>query len=109
MHAIDAANVARPDPAAPERVGSRCHVVPVPRSYRRASGHLQSGHWPYWRQRLQLGDVVLIDLPGQETKIEAQVVGYSPEATREIERSDHTVRATLQCAPRCGSQVETTS
>jgi hypothetical protein len=51
-------------------------------------------------QRLQLGDVILIDLPGQETKIEAQVVGHSPEVTREIERSDSTVRATLRVSGR---------
>jgi hypothetical protein len=54
-------------------------------------------------QRLQLGDVILIDLPGQETKIEAQVVGHSPEVTRESNG------ATARCAPRCGSQVEMTS
>jgi hypothetical protein len=51
-------------------------------------------------QRLQLGDVILIDLPGQETKIEAQVVGHSPEVTREIERNDRTVRATLRIPGR---------
>ena len=51
-------------------------------------------------QRLQLGDVILIDLPGQETKIEAQVVGHSPEVTREIERSESTVRATLRVPGR---------
>jgi hypothetical protein len=51
-------------------------------------------------QRLQLGDVILIDLPGQETKIEAQVVGHSPDVTREIERSDSTVRATLRVPGR---------
>jgi hypothetical protein len=51
-------------------------------------------------QRLQLGDVILIDLPGQETRIEAQVVGHSPEVTREIKRSDSTVRATLRVLGR---------
>jgi hypothetical protein len=39
-------------------------------------------------QRLQLGDVILIDLSDQDTNIEAKVVGHSPEVTREIERSD---------------------
>jgi hypothetical protein len=40
-------------------------------------------------QRLEIGDVVLIDLPGEETEVEATVA-------RAIERSDTTVRATLR-------------
>jgi hypothetical protein len=51
-------------------------------------------------QRLQLGDVILIDLSDQGTNIEATVVGHSPEVTREIERSDSTVRATLRVPGR---------
>jgi hypothetical protein len=51
-------------------------------------------------QRLQLGDVILIDLSDQDTNIEATVVGDSPEVTREIERSDSTVRATLRVPGR---------
>jgi hypothetical protein len=51
-------------------------------------------------QRLQLGDVILIDLSDQDTNIEATVVGHSPEVIREVERSDSTVRATLRVAGR---------
>jgi hypothetical protein len=51
-------------------------------------------------QRLQLGDVILIDLSDQDTDIEATVVGHSPEVVREIERSDSTVRATLRVPGR---------
>jgi hypothetical protein len=51
-------------------------------------------------QRLQLGDVILINLPDQDTRIEATVVGHSPEVTREIERGDSTVRATLRVSGR---------
>jgi hypothetical protein len=51
-------------------------------------------------QRLQLGDVILIDLSDQDTNIEAMVVGHSPEVIREIERSDSTVRATLRVPGR---------
>jgi hypothetical protein len=47
-------------------------------------------------QRLQLGDVILIDLPDQGTNIEAKVVGESPEVVRDIERSESTVRARLR-------------
>jgi hypothetical protein len=51
-------------------------------------------------QRLQLGDVILIDLPDQATNIEAQVVGRSPEIIREIERSKSIVRARLRAPGR---------
>jgi hypothetical protein len=51
-------------------------------------------------EMLQLGDVILIDLPGQGTNIEAQVVGESPEVVRELERSDSTVRARLHVPGR---------
>ncbi len=51
-------------------------------------------------EMLQLGDVILIDLPDQGTNIEAQVVGESPEIVREIERSDSTVRARLRVSGR---------
>jgi hypothetical protein len=40
-------------------------------------------------QRLQLGDVVLADLPGQDGEVEAKVV-------REIDRTDSSVRVTLR-------------
>lgn len=40
-------------------------------------------------QRLEIGDVVLIGLPGEETEVEAKVV-------RTIERMGTTVRATLR-------------
>jgi len=40
-------------------------------------------------QRLQLGDVVLADLPEQAEEVEAKVV-------REIDRTDSTVRVTLR-------------
>jgi hypothetical protein len=51
-------------------------------------------------EMLQLGDVILIDLPDQGTNIEAQVVGESPEIVREIERSESTVRARLRVSGR---------
>jgi hypothetical protein len=51
-------------------------------------------------EMLQLGDVILIDLPDQGTNIEAQVVGESPEIIREIERSESTVRARLRVSGR---------
>ena len=44
-------------------------------------------------QRLVLGDVVLIDLPEQERKVEATIV-------REVDRTDTTVRATLRVQGR---------
>jgi len=44
-------------------------------------------------QRLQIGDVILIRLPEQETDVEAKVV-------REIDRTDTTVRATLRVEGR---------
>jgi hypothetical protein len=44
-------------------------------------------------QRLQMGDVVLIDLPDQEGKVEAKVV-------RGIDRTDKTVRALLRVEGR---------
>jgi len=40
-------------------------------------------------QRLEIGDVVLISLPGQEGEVEAMVV-------RDIERTDTAVRVTLR-------------
>jgi hypothetical protein len=51
-------------------------------------------------QRLELGDVILVDLSDQEANIEATVVGHSPEVIRESERSDSTVRATLRVPGR---------
>ena len=56
-------------------------------------------------QRLQLGDVILIDLPDQGTT-EAQVVGHSPEVVREIERSESTVRAMLRVSGRDDFVIE---
>lgn len=47
----------------------------------------------YVVQRLQLGDVLLIDVPGQEQEVEAKVV-------RAIERTDTTVRALLRVEGR---------
>jgi hypothetical protein len=44
-------------------------------------------------QRLQIGDVVLVDLPDQATKVEAKVV-------RAIDRTERTVLATLRVAGR---------
>jgi hypothetical protein len=43
----------------------------------------------YVVQRLEIGDVVLIDLPGEEREVEAKVV-------RGIERTDRTVRVSLR-------------
>jgi hypothetical protein len=40
-------------------------------------------------QRLMIGDVILITLPGQEEEVEATVA-------RDIDRTDTTVRATLR-------------
>ena len=57
-------------------------------------------------QRLQLGDVILIDLPDQGTDIEAKVVGQSPEIVRRIERSEGTVRATLRVSGRDDFVIE---
>jgi hypothetical protein len=51
-------------------------------------------------EMLQLGDVILIDLPDQGTNIEAQVVGESPEVVRKLERSESTVRARLRVSGR---------
>jgi hypothetical protein len=51
-------------------------------------------------EMLQLGDVILIDLPDQGTNIEAQVVGESPEVARKLERSESTVRARLRVSGR---------
>ena len=42
-------------------------------------------------QRLQIGDVILIDVPERAGKVEATVV-------RDIERTESTVRATLRAA-----------
>jgi hypothetical protein len=47
----------------------------------------------YVVQRLQMGDVLLIDVPGQEQEVEAKVV-------RAIERTDTTVRALLRVEGR---------
>jgi hypothetical protein len=47
-------------------------------------------------EMLQLGDVILVDLPEQGTNIEAQVVGEAPEVVRELDRSESTVRARLR-------------
>ena len=47
----------------------------------------------YLVQRLQMGDVVLIDLPGQEPEVEAKVV-------RAIDRTDTAVRALLRVQGR---------
>ena len=44
-------------------------------------------------QRLEIGDVILVDLPEQESQVEAKVV-------REIVRTDTTVRATLRVEGR---------
>ena len=43
----------------------------------------------YVVQRLEMGDVVLIDLPGEEREVEAKVV-------RAIDRTDLTVRVSLR-------------
>jgi len=43
----------------------------------------------YVVQRLEIGDVVLIDLPGEERDVEAKVV-------RGIKRTDRTVRVSLR-------------
>jgi hypothetical protein len=44
-------------------------------------------------QRLQIGDVVLIDLPEQGGEVEATVI-------RDIDRTDRTVRVTLRMEGR---------
>jgi hypothetical protein len=44
-------------------------------------------------QRLEIGDVVLIDLPDEESEVEATVV-------REIDRTDTAVHATLRVKGR---------
>jgi hypothetical protein len=44
-------------------------------------------------QRLLIGDVVLLDLPDQDTKVEAKVV-------RAIDRTESTVLATLRVVGR---------
>jgi len=51
-------------------------------------------------EMLQLGDVILIDIPEQGANIEAQVVGESPEIVRELDRGDSTVRARLRVSGR---------
>ena len=51
-------------------------------------------------EMLQLGDVILVDLPDQGMNIEAKVVGESPEVVREPERSESTVRARLRVVGR---------
>jgi hypothetical protein len=51
-------------------------------------------------EMLQLGDVILIDLPDQGMNVEAKVVGESPEVVRELERSESTVRARLRVVGR---------
>jgi len=52
-------------------------------------------------QRLQLGDVILIQ-PPDGAIIEAQVVGESPEVVRELERSE------APSAQGCAWRVATT-
>jgi hypothetical protein len=47
----------------------------------------------YVVQRLEMGDVVLIDLPGQERQVEAKVV-------RAINRTDRAVRVALRVEGR---------
>jgi hypothetical protein len=47
----------------------------------------------YVVQRLEMGDVVLIDLPGQERQVEAKVV-------RAIDRTDRAVRVSLRVKGR---------
>ena len=47
----------------------------------------------YVVQRLEIGDVVLIDLPGEEQEVEAKVV-------RAIDRTDRTVRVALRVEGR---------
>jgi hypothetical protein len=47
----------------------------------------------YLVQRLEMGDVVLIDLPGQEQEVEAKVV-------RAIDRTNRTVRVSLRVEGR---------
>ena len=47
----------------------------------------------YAVQRLELGDVVLVSLPGQEGEVEATVV-------RDIDRTATTVRATMRVKGR---------
>ena len=44
-------------------------------------------------QRLEMGDVVLLDLPGEEREVEATVV-------RAIDRTDRTVRVSLRVEGR---------
>jgi hypothetical protein len=44
-------------------------------------------------QRLEMGDVVLLDLPGQEHEVEATVV-------RAIDRTDRTVRVSFRVEGR---------
>ena len=44
-------------------------------------------------QRLEMGDVVLLDLPGQEQEVEATVA-------RAIDRTDRTVRVSLRVEGR---------
>jgi hypothetical protein len=44
-------------------------------------------------QRLQIGDVILVDLPGQDTQVEAEVV-------RDVDRSEAIVFATLRVTSR---------
>jgi hypothetical protein len=51
-------------------------------------------------EMLQLGDVILIDLPDQGANIEAKVVGESPEVVRKIEPGESTVRARLRVSGR---------
>ena len=51
-------------------------------------------------QRLQLGDVILVDLPGEAANVEATVVGHTPQVTRPLERRDGTVRAMLRIPGR---------
>lgn len=56
-------------------------------------------------QRLQLGDVILIDLSDQDTNIEARVV-RNPEIVRAVTRSEGTVRATVRVSGRDDFVIE---
>jgi pyrimidine operon attenuation protein/uracil phosphoribosyltransferase len=56
-------------------------------------------------QRLQLGDVILVDLPDRGTNIEATVV-RDLEVLRERERSNSTVRTMLRVPGRDDFMME---
>jgi hypothetical protein len=50
-------------------------------------------------QRLQIGDVILVDLPGQGGQVEARVV-REIDRTDRIDRTESTVRVTLRVEGR---------